>query len=227
MPFGQVPSVRRGLLGSGTCRSVPSSPPTRPSTTRSPTRSPRSASPTGRGPRRSAPRPRPATARSRSTWDGQVHEPRRAGRLRRRVPGHRAVDGAGQPARWRPTRAAPPSGPIRYEVAGAAAVGPLRARRRTTSCRWPSSGPSRRSSRRPWRTGRCTGRPTAAGSTPTSSATTRPAWPAAGSRSTASGPRSSRPPGSRPATTPGACATWSARRSRTCRPGATCRAWRR
>ena len=142
---------------------------------------------------------------------GQVPEPGRARRLRRGVAGRRAVDLSGQPRavlgpwhhRGRPhhlrgARALPPG-----------AVRPRRQRRRTGSLRVDlrGGGAARASSATS-----STAAATATGSTPTSCATTRPAPPTDGPRSTAPASSSTSGPGSRPATTPGGFATrWAGR----------------
>ena len=151
----------------------------------------------GRGPGRQP----PARLRPR-----QVHQPQRHGLLRRHVPGHRADHRAGQPPPVRRPGAAHRrrADPLRGARAVADGAVPPRGQRRPAHrLRVDLRAPCcRRSSRTAPTTARCR-----AASPPSSCATTRSACARAGSRSTASAPRSPPTPGCRPATTRGACAT--------------------
>ncbi len=141
--------------------------------------------------------------------DGQVHQPKRARRLRGDLPRGRADHGPREPSPLphpRPHRGRADS--LRGARTDAAGCGS--GSRRTTANRSPSTGCSRPRCRPTWRTARCSERPSATGSAPTSSATTRWESPRAGSPSTGRATSSTPMSGRRPATTPGVSATTSA-----------------
>ena len=141
---------------------------------------------------------------------GQVHQPQRARRLRRGVPGCRAGHRAGQPAAVPRSGRPRPSGPSATRCSSPCSGSASRSSP-TSASRWPSTGSTRRSCRRRPRTAPTSGRPSATGSVPSWSGTTRSARRRAGWSSTATATRSRPTSGSRPGTTPGACATTWAR----------------
>ena len=187
-----------------------SSPPTRRSTTRSPTRSRRSRSRTGRGPRRSARwRRRKDGSVAAGVRHGQVPEPRRARRVRRREPRHASSGPCARAAGSRPTSSAWRPGRSATRCSSRCASCASRSRP-TTWCRSASSG------RSPARCRAALEQPEHHRSPRRAAARRRHrplppdrARPRAGSRSTASATSSTTRPRCRPATTRGACATWS------------------
>ena len=150
---------------------------------------------------------------------GQVRQPQRHGRVRRRVPGHRAVDRAGQPHAVAPKPERTDGRPDHLRDRGAAPAHPhSRSPRQRRACRSASTSRSRARSRRRSRTARSTSAAAATGSMPTSCASTRAVSATRLGRGRGGAGRGRRRRrGSAPATARGACATASASRSTTSR----------